>query len=416
MAAPNPYAGTEEDFDPTLHWGAFTAANLRTYTGEAVQAHDPSGEGFYSQEAGEESMQGVIDSKRLRGFVRYCLGYNNQTTSASYTLQRTNPICHPRMTNLVCTGVAHRGFNPIRSTPTPPGTVNTGLKIPRNDDTTGMVAVQESGAGSTPHTFPFFAGYDKEMATIRFSPAPYRFLADGLQTKEYYRNTIIDTEPRTEVLTLSGFQIVFAEGISNTGNTSNPKGAISPGDIGQVLVKPDLKVSWYRVPEKFISKNLINLPGQVFPEKIIKALGTLNKYDWISWKKGTLLCVGAHLVRKPWALAAGGNGVDALPNNARESVFNYDIDLLLSYFNPLKGYTSDAIITNADTYGHNNMPWRGNTPGVVLAGTDINQGRWFFATYSGLLTNIGTDTGDQGIYRYSAYDNIFDSVWNADIT
>lgn len=417
MAAPNPYAGTDEDFDPATDWGAFPGPPAsRTYTGESVASHDPSGEGFYSQSSGEESIQGVIDSKRLRGFLRYCLGYNNQTTASSYTLQRTNPICHPRMTNLVCTGVAHRPFWPIRSAPLPANAQNNGLKLPRNDDDTGVVAVTEAGSGSTPHTFQYYAGYDKELVTIRFSPSPYRYRADDAGLKEYWRNTIIDTEPRTEVLTLSGFQIIYAEGGSNTGNLTNPKGAVSPADQFQVLIKPDLKIVWDMVPEKFISKNSISLPGQVFPEKIIKALGTLNRYDWISWTKGTLLCVAAHLVRKPWALAAGGNGVDALPNNRRESIFNYSIELLFSYFNPPKGYDTDSLIVNTDTYGHNCQPYRGVVTGAVHANDDLNAGKWFYATYSGLLASIGTDTGSQGIYRYSNFDNIFDSVWNPDLT
>lgn len=414
MAAPNPYAGTEEDFDPAANWGNFPGPYAgRTFTGQSVAGHDPS-EYLFNRAGGEVALQGIIDARCIRGCARWFLGYNNQSLTSSYTLLRENPACHPRFTNLICSGVSFHEFAPVRSNP-PVASTNNGLKIFHNDDTTGVVAVTQAGAGSTPKTLLSYAGYEKAMVTARFGPAMYRYLPDAPGLKEYQRNTIIDTEPRTEVLSLSGFQTIFAEGGSNTAPITNAKGKVSPADQFQVLIKPDLKVTWHDVPEKFISKNSISLPGQVYPEKIVKGLGTLNRYDWMSWKKGTLLYVAAHLVRRPWVLAAGGNGIDALPNNIRESVFNYDIEMLFSFFDPPKGKDSNSIIVNTDTYGHNCQPYRGEPTGAALASDDFNAGKWFFASYSGLLNSIGTDTGSQGIYRYSAYDNLFDSVWNPDI-
>lgn len=411
MAAPDPYVGTEEEFNPDLHWGAFPASALRTYTGESVESRDASGENFFSQENAEVSMKGVVNSSRIRGFLRYCLGYNNMTTTAAYTLQRTNPICHPRFTNMVCTGVAHRPFLPIRyADELPPiGSTNSGLKLARNQDTSGVVAVTEAGPGSTPHTFPYYTGWSKEEVTIRFSPAPYRFVADIVGLKEYQRNTIIDVDPRTEVLTLSGFQIIYAEGDGNTDPpTSNPKSKAAPADVYQVLAKPDLKVIWHRVPEKFISSS--TLAGQLRPTKILAGLGKLNAGTWLNYPQGTLLFIGARFVRKPWALAAGAVGTGVVPTSVRESIFNYDVEFLFSYFDPVKGYASDAQITNALTFGHNCLPWRGNSPGTVLASDDLNQGRWFFATYSGLLNSIGTSGGSRAMMEYVNYDTLFESV------
>jgi hypothetical protein len=429
MSAPDPYAGSAEEFSPDLHWGAFPGPIAsRTFTGEAIANTDPSGENFFSQEAGEASLVGVVNSSRLRGCLRYFLGFNNMTTVASYTLQRTNPIVHPRFTNLVCTGVSCLDFFPVRySNELPAGSANSGLKLPRNQDNSGAVAVTEAGPGSTTRSFPFYAGYSKSRVTARFSPAPYKFLADDAGLKEYQRNTIIDTDPRTEVLTLSGFQLVYAEGTGNTGNLSNPKGNASPGEVAQVLVKPDVIVKWFRVPEKFISQNTI--PGHVNPAKILRGLGTLNRYAWLTYRKGTLLLVGAKLTRKPWALAAGIGTTP--PTGLQESIFNYDIELLFSFFDPPKGYTGDAAIvdatsigtgtTGADCHGHNLVPWRGSAPGTVLAGEDKNQGKWFLATYSGLANYIGNpvdvaNVGSRCLFEYSNYDNLFDSVWNADLT
>lgn len=416
MAIPNPYLNTEEDFDPALHWGAFPGAySGRTFTGQTVAGHDPS-DYFFGRAGGEVSLQGIIDAKRIRGCARWFLGYNNQTTASSYTLQRENPAVHPRFTNTVCTGISFREFVPIRKN-APNTSRNSGLKLANNDESSGTVAVFKDGG--TVKTLPYYTGYQKAMVTARFGPAMYRYRPDAPGLKEYWRNTIIDTEPRTEVLTLSGFQLIYAEGGTNTAPRTNAKGKVSPADQFQVLIKPDLKVTWFDVPEKFISKNSVALPGQVFPEKIVKGLGTLNRYDWINWKKGTLLYVAAHLVRRPWILAAGGNRIDEYPNNVRESDFNYDVEMLFSYFDPPKGFDTDTKIVNPDTFGHNNQPYRGEPTGAALLNDDPNAGQWFFATYSGKLLNIGSDPGpgvSQGIYRYSAYDNLFDSVWNPDIT
>lgn len=416
MAAPNPYSGGVEDFDPDNHWGSVPGLpDVRTYTGESIGSFDPSGEGIYSAEAGEESMIGVVDSSRVRGFMRYCLGYNNMATSGTYRLQRTNPICHPRFTNLVCTGVSHRPFKPRRSdaeTTVLLGTTNNKLKLSRNDGTSGVVCSAEIGGG-TAHTFPYYAGYQKELCTIRFSPAPYRYAQDADITYEYHRNTIIDTEPRTEVLTLSGYQVIYAEGGSNTGNLTNAKGKSAPGDLYQVLVRPDIKVTWFQVPEKFLTTN--TTIGQMYPNKILAGLGKVNNATWLTYPKGTLLFNGARLTRKPWALAAGGSAAGTPPTDLRESVFNYDVEFLFSYFNPVKGYDTDAQITNADTYGHNCLPYRGEPTGTTIATDDLNAGRWFFATYSGQLNSIGTANGSRGLLEYTSFNNLFSSAWAPDI-
>lgn len=427
MAAPDPYLGTDEEFNPDLHWGAAPGPiEGRTYTGESVEGHQPGGEGFYSRGSGEESMQGVVDSKRIRGFMRYVLGYNNMETTGNYNLQRTNPICHPRFTNLVCTGVAHRAFWPIRTDP-PVTASHQGLKLLRNEDTSGVVAVLRSGSSSTPHTFEWYAGYDKELVTLRFSPAPYRYHFDdhgNSAFREYQRYTILDTEPRTEILTLSGFQLIYCVGQGNTNPITNPYPKVAPGELGTILIKPDLKITWYDVPEKYISQNQI--PGQVYPVKICRALGKVNKLVWMGYPKGTLLLNGVRLVRKPWALAAGAVGTGVVPTSVRESIFNYDIEFLISFFDPPLGYQNNAAIvdatgigtgtTGADVRGHNCLPYRGEPTGTVISALDKNAGKWFLATYNGQTNYIGNSVSDSNpgsptLLEYIDFDTMFQSAW-----
>lgn len=425
MSAPDPYQGSDEEFNPLLHWGSAPGPIAgRTYTGESVSSYAPSGEGFFSKTSGEESLQGVIQNNRIRGFMRWALGYCNMETTTPFRLQRTNPICHPRFTNLLCTGVAHRPFFPIQTDP-PVGSTNSGLKIIRNDSAKGVVCSAESGEGSTPRTFEFFAGYEKELVTVRFSPCPYRLHYDNHDNsafREYHRYTILDTEPRTEVLTLAGFQLIYCAGQGNTDPITNAYPKVAPGELGQILVKPDLKLTWYDVPEKYISQNTI--PGHVYPTKIVTALGKVNKTVWLGYPKGTLMLNGVRLIRKPWTLAAGLVGT--LPNAIRESIFNYDIEFLISFFDPPMGYQNNALIvdatgigtgtTGADVRGHNCLPYRGEPTGTVIAALDKNAGKWFLATYNGQANYIGngredSNPGSPTLFEYIDYDTMFSSVW-----
>lgn len=402
MAAPDPYAGTSEEFDPTIHW-----QDVGPNNGQAVASIAPEPEAIFSKRSAETTIQGIIDAGRIRGFARYCLGYNNQTTSASYRLQRTNPICHPQFTNLVCTGVGAKFFQPIRRTNVPEVSANQGLKIGRNDTNSGVVcSLDDDGV---PNTFEYYSGYERALVTIRFGPCNYRLLKDQLTT-EFNRNTVIDVEPRTELLTLSGFQLIYAEGGSNTGTTTNAEGKAFPGEVFQVMCKPDVKVTWYDVPEKYISS--ATTEGQLYPAKILRGLGTVNSGEIFGFPIGTLLLVAVKFTRYPWTLAAGGTPTGSFPGDARESRFNYDVDFLFSHFNPEKGYDTNAQITNY--LGHNCQPYRGEPTGTTLAANDLNAGKWFMATYSGLLTNVEGDDSPT-LIRYTNFGNLFDSVHNPDI-
>lgn len=350
MAAPDPYSGTPEEFNAT-HWK------------ECVANFRPSGTNSFSQTGGEAALTGYVPAARVRGALRFLIGYNNTETVASFgtapytstkLIQRTNPVCHPRYPNLVCTSAAEEEFKPADYIQGG----QTRLKVAAN---TGVLAGTSIGNR---------AQYKWAKITARFQPIPYDLASDeGINREvEWQRNTWVDLEPRIEFLSLDGFQLIVAEGESNTAPLTNPKGTAFPAPFGQILVKPDIVVRWYLVPSRFVF-GLGN-----FPDKIIAGMGKVNSASFMAFPAGTLLLLGAKMTRYPWPLQDGTEGSHV-----------YNIEFMMSYFNPTKGKSADVQITT--NLGHNNTPWRGNTldadGNVVITAGDTNAGKWFLATRTG---------------------------------
>ncbi|TXH99558.1 MAG: hypothetical protein E6Q76_19610 [Rhizobium sp.] len=348
MAAPDPYAGTSEEFT-ALHWL------------ECVQSFRPSGANSFSQTSGEAVLTGYVPAARVRGALRFLVGYNNVETVATFgtppytstrLIQRTNPVYHPRYTRLICTNAAEEEFKPGDYMPG----FGTRLKAGSNPR---RIAATDLGARAL---------YKWAKITARFQPPPYELAGDeGIdrQAAEWQRNVTIDVEPRIEFLSLDGFKLIIAEGETNTAPLTNPKGKEFPAPFGQILVKPDVVVRWFLVPSSFV----MGASGSL-PDKILACCGKVNSTSFLSCPAGTLLMLGAKMQRFPWPLADG-----------TEPAFVYNIDFMLNYFNPSKGKTGDAQITT--NLGHNNAPWRGNAvEGGIVAG-DTNAGKWFLATRTG---------------------------------
>lgn len=359
MAAPDPYAGTVEEFT-AAHWKE-VVANFR-----------PSGANSFSQTSGEAVLVGLVPAARVRGALRFLIGYNNVETVATFgtapdtstqLIQRTNPVYHPRYTNLVCTSAAEEEFKPTGAY-VGGGAAARSLKAPSNSTVLSATDLL------------FRTNYEWAKITARFQPIPYDLAADeGIdrQAAEWQRNVWVDLEPRTEFLSLDGFRLIFSEGEGNTAPLTNPKGTEFPAPFGQILVKPDIVVRWYLVPGGFVMGT-----NSSFPTKIVAGLGKVNASSFLAYPAGTLLFLGAKMTRHPWTLRAGTEGG-----------FLYSIEFMMSYFDPPKGKTGDAqIVTNR---GHNNMPWRGTAEEGALVAGDTNAGKWFLATRTGGSGTIAVD-------------------------
>ena len=354
MSAPNPLAGTAEDFTQN-DWKELVA-NFR-----------PSGENMFSQKGGECALIGLVDATKTFGALRYILGYNYVGGTPTITLQRTNPVKHPRYPGCYAVAAAETEFVPNAAQ----------LKTIAFDDGSG-----NPGLG-------YRTKYKKAHITIRFSAPDYTILDDSAvpDRQEWLRNTSIDQEPKTEILSLSGFQLIYTEGTGTTPPISSPQGKQYPAEIGQVLIKSDLRVVWNLVPS-----SLLMLTGTQVPKWILYCLGKVNNSDFMSYTAGTLMLSGVKLTRHAWPLVRGD-----------EDKFVYTVEFLMSFFDPPKGYTGTPEVLITTNRGWNNAPFRGS----FVAG-DKNAGRWFLSSYD------GSSTGQKQFGTVN-FANLFQSANNPEI-
>jgi hypothetical protein len=378
MAAPNPYAGTDDDFDPYTDWK------------ELVANYSPAGGSMFSRKSGEASLVGMVDARKARAACRYMLGYAAVGgTAGAYTLQRTPPVFHPKYPSMICHSVADEEFKVYPS-------VANSLKYPA--DNAGL-----DGARS----LLYRARYKKSRLTLRFEPAMWPVLGDGEMVGfgEWKRYCYVNQEPRVEVLSLDGFQMVFFEGSGCANPITNPAGKAVPSDVGQILVKSDIQVVWDEVPENWVMATAVSNGISITPTKILAGLGCVNKYNWNGYLAGTLLLNGVRFTRHPWPLFAG-----------TESRYIYTIEFLMSFFDPPKGYTGSGsgftqlnrIGSNGeplDPRGHICLPYQGASK--PTAG-DKNAGRWFAASFTG-----GSDVAaNKRLYDQYDYAKLFDCARN----
>ncbi len=345
MPAPNPLPVSEQ----------FTEDDWK----ELVSSAQPGGGNAFTRHTAEATLVGLVPFNKLLGLARYALGWNYCNGS---TLQRIAPIAHPLYTNLNCTG-----FSEL---PYVPGIENqTGTVIPSSGDSNLFLEAKEPlYAGVVP--LRGYSSYRKSRVTMRFGTLPFNLYDDDDLTtlfagKEENRWTEIQTQPRMDILSVDGASLTFVE---------SPAAGTVPGKVGQVLVKSDVQVIWHDVPKTWLFTDNE-------PVNIMAALGTVNSDTFFNYVPGTLLLVGARLTRNMWSFAAGG-----------EDFFEYDVELLMSFFDPPTGAASPI------THGHNLQPWRSPLPADKAA-----SGKWFLATWTGDTPASGGRT----LLQSSAFSDIF---------
>lgn len=378
MACPNPFVNEPDRLYNLYEWKQVAAA------------YDPSGGDNFSGEGGGETT--IIGTKvpfnKLQSFYRYILGWQNCSQTAGVhgvTLQRTLPQRHPRYFELVADAVQGMPFKP---------------------DSTAYSASNLSGlkryvsAPETIPTLPYFTGYQYAKATVGFRDVDYELVEDNdldiysqsynvgsisvaySFPSEWQRFTTFDPAPRVEALSLDGFTMVYAEGTGNTGNNTNPMGTSVPAPQGQLLVKADLALTTYRLPQEFLFP-----PQSFFPRNVLAALGKVNAFTLFNQAAGTLLYIGCEMTKRRFSLR-----VPTGYNGYTETRYLWKVKHLFSFFDPPKGYSNDNTAAPLNTYrGHNCIFYigaRNATNGAVSSG-DINSMKWFYATGSGTATDPG---------------------------
>jgi len=398
MAAPDPLRGTDEEM---------SGSDWRQVIGKM----EPAGDSSFSKTHGEAALVGLVSEEKCRGALRFALGWDAVEPSVGLVtdpgfvparLLRTNPVPHPKYPELWCTGASELGLAPdgqgaLRTTKTfgPPAE-------PAGNRLGGGIGVLSSVR----------AKYQESRVGLRFEPLPYDLLDDAQTTSERLRNVVFDQESRSEILSLSGFNLIYAEGSDLPAAThSSPGGAVGPpavakqpvpAEIGQVLVKSDCTLTWYHVPERWIF-----FPGTKKPTRMLARLGTLNNADFFGYSRGTLLFSSLKLTRYPWTLRVPPRAGDT----ALESRHQYQVTMGFTWFDPPRGFDGAGAVsldaTAPQNKGWNCKPWRGSLTAVRT--TDPQAGKWFLCTWDGRTPGAG----GVGQHEYTSFSAAFDAAENA---
>ena len=396
MAAPDPLRGTEEEF---------SGENWRQIVGKL----EPAGDSSFSKTHGEGALAGLVKEPKTRGALRFALGWDAVEPSVGTVgdpafvpakLLRTNPVPHPKHPELFCTGASELGLAP------------DGQGALRDLRTFGQLSLplgNRLGGGA----LGVRAKYKESRIGLRFEPLAWDLGTDaglpGGVTSERERNVVFDQESRTELLSLSGFTLTYAEGSNLPAAThSSPGGAVGvaaqsfPAEIGQVLVKSDCTLTWYDVPERWIF-----FPGTKKPTRMLARLGTLNDADFFGYGRGTLLFSSLKLTRYPWTLRVAPRAGDT----AVESRHQYTVTMGFTWFDPPRGFDgagANALDTIApQNKGWNCKPWRGSI--VAPRTSDPQAGKWFICTWDGRTPGAG----GVGQHDYTSFSAAFDAAENA---
>lgn len=398
MAAPNPYSGTTEDFAEG-DWKEF------------VRAWSP-GESTFTRQGGESTLVGFVPEAKEIAAHRFMLGYHAVSEDTTRSLLRTPPVAHPKYGNLYCTGVTAKPYEPDAYRPAT-GVPNRGLKRPKKN-------TNPDGG----RVLPAFSGYRKTQLSLHFEPLAFAVEPDSTSlgggspgvsndNYEWRRWTTWDCDPRVETISLDGQSLYFAEGVLNSAPTTNPKTKPFPADQGFLIIKSDLVIRWFDVPADWV------MTPNFIPWKILLGLGKVNRYSFgdlggvsgpagtlLYYPAGTLLLTAVKIKRYPNPLYHPGT--QATLTVGYESRHSLDVEFYLTYFNPPKGRSSNAVIT--DNLGHNNCFWAGarNPSTSAPVADDQNSGKWFLATFDGT-------TAGRGLYEKYNFAMLFDCWRNANL-
>jgi hypothetical protein len=239
------------------------------------------------------SLVGVIEWAKLKSAVQYLLGFSYVDTRTK-KLTRVLPNFHPYFPWLYCSSIS-------------------------DIEPKGM------GDGRTDPDFAeqfTYGAYDKVYITANYTTPKYDILPDSSpdldetldDCGEYRRYTEWTSEPYSELLTMEGGQLLY----NAPGYAIDGKPVI--GSAPRVkLKKVKLKCIWREVPCDFVCNSL------GIPTKLLDVQKCVNKYDFMGFSAGTLLCESVELDK--YAMPVATDTLD-------RQIFYYDVTFDFIYFNP----------------------------------------------------------------------------------
>ena len=288
--------------------------------------NEPGGGMAFGANAQDATLVAFIPWHKRRSAVRKILGYSYADSGSPYRLYREPPLAHPWWPAARAYGLTISGF----------GIESNG----ENDNGEPWDWTPWLGAHGEPLRA---ARYRYALATVKYKTfGLMRFLPDADiddYHDEYKRFFTMDAAASVETLSADGASnLKFAEGTPN--NTA------FPAPLAQLLAKTNLTLTWYSVPNEYVSSD----PLVFMPTKIIERLGTWNNDTFLGYRKGELLllAIEGEPISYPVLTA---EPITDLP------LVGWNIKLHYSYVSYPKG-VEDSPVGTSPYFGHRIFPYR----------------------------------------------------------
>jgi hypothetical protein len=320
------------------------------------------------------------------------LGYARADDAAPYRLYREAcPVQHPRYPWLWADAVSEIHRIPLPTT-----------------QTDGTKKAKEASVGYQGYAPDYTTNYGLVEITVRFRNMLWRQFTDADSVwvdnylgKEWLRSFgCVGKTVQLDLISAEGASdasaLYFAEGDAGDGPVSGPDGTPFGGTQFTRAQRTDFKLLWKCVPVNYTCGPIDNVDEDniaslimPFPERLVRALGTVNKTAFPGanspYKAGTLLLKA--IEETPYQLP--------VRTNSDFGLLCADYTFTFEYFNPPR---DPAAIQNysgvgppAVVYGHNLFPYR-------------PAGRYWYLATSGSASTRGTYSGNQLIEATEFHD------------
>ena len=425
-----PYAPTSTDFggitlvpkptpdhaeDKYLDWRL-----IQEHTG----SKSPGSVGF-SQDGGRANLKYVIGNQFLD---RYCIYFTgsaepfpleakNGTFISKYSgINRTLPIAHPRYPWMFASGIESvQGTTFVKASDLssqgvlPAG--NQGFIAPKYptygeyQDYDVTVAFTGRNYHTLPNSTIYYDSLNQNNKLIYYFPSSdYAYIGTTFTDiwPEWNRFTFTRIEPRSEYLTAEKNTFFFYDPTVDKLKSINGHVPTIPGNIKIPYPSQSITVQWFNVPYSYITgEGAYDKEGKLTTTTPIQiGLNTVNQYEFLGKKAGTLLFEGVKVVSigtRPfpeyveWPVGSG------------KYTFRFirvcDLELSFVYRDPPAGVKYEALLkgkspyivggNNADVIGQGGI-LQGNN---VLAGHNLlpnaRNGKYYAGVYSKKIANVG---------------------------
>lgn len=310
-----------------------------------------------SNDAQEATLVGFVPWNKQRAAERFFLGHSYADDFVPYRLYRENPHRHPTRPQLRAHDVSCTPY------------------IPKNNEDEGRPKIE------SPWTTSHYTAYAEHViCTVRYRSFRMDFLEDtdiATAAEEWKRSTVIDIDPRIDVLTADGVsQLRFVEGDApinppGVGAPGGPNGVKLPAPFGILQPKMGLMMLWASVPWNYLSQN----PNIFYPTKILDCMGRVNSTTCFDvFTKSTLLMQPPRFTFKP----------AVVPEENGDPAWLVDVLLHFDFFSPEK----KPALAGTAYQGHQAMPWRAD----------------------GFYYGAVRDDGTSELLKYADFNTIFEHV------